>query len=57
VRRHARGPASVVNLFDPHVIVLRGGLSKLGHLYTTLPEMMVPYIAAENRGYSAAAKA
>jgi fructokinase len=51
VRRHAsrlaRGLASVVNLFDPHVIVLGGGLSKLDHLYTALPEMMVPYIFAE----------
>ena len=47
MRRHARGLARVVNLFDPHVIVLGGRLSKLGHLYTTLPEMMVPYIFAE----------
>ena len=50
LRRHAsrmaRGLASVVNLFDPHVIVLGGGLSRLEHLYTALPELMPHYIFA-----------
>ena len=31
--RLARGLAHVVNIFDPHVVVLGGGLSKLAHLY------------------------
>jgi fructokinase len=44
--RLARGLASVVNFFDPHVIVLGGGLSRLEHLYTQLPRLMAPYIFA-----------
>ncbi len=31
--RLARGLAHVINIFDPHVIVLGGGLSNLPHLY------------------------
>jgi fructokinase len=45
--RLARGLAHVANIFDPHVIVLGGGLSKLSHLYTALPGLMGPYIFAE----------
>ena len=35
--RLARGLAHVINIFDPEVIVLGGGLSKLEHLYRDLP--------------------
>jgi fructokinase len=35
--RLARGLAAVINLLDPDVIVLGGGLSKLDHLYTGVP--------------------
>jgi fructokinase len=35
--RLARALASVINLLDPEVIVLGGGLSKLPHLYTAVP--------------------
>jgi len=45
--RLARGLAHVVNIFDPHVIVLGGGLSQLSHLYQVLPDLMAPYIFAE----------
>jgi fructokinase len=45
--RLARGLAHVVNIFDPDVIVLGGGLSKLAHLYTVLPELAAPYVLAE----------
>lgn len=45
--RLARGLASVVNLIDPEVIVLGGGLSSLPHLYTSLPTLMAPYIFAD----------
>ena len=45
--RLARGLAHVVNIFDPHVIVLGGGLSQLSHLYGVLPDLMAPYIFAE----------
>lgn len=46
--RLARGLAHVVNIFDPEIVVLGGGLSKLAHLYTVLPELMTPYIFAED---------
>jgi fructokinase len=38
--RLARGLAHVVNIFDPHVIVLGGGLSNLPHLYAVLPDQV-----------------
>jgi fructokinase len=37
--RLARALASVINLLDPDVIVLGGGLSKLPHLYTQVPAL------------------
>lgn len=45
--RLARGLAHVVNIFDPHVIVLGGGLSNLVHLYAVLPGLIAPYVFAE----------
>ena len=45
--RLARGLSHVVNIFDPHVIVLGGGLSRLAHLYEVLPRLMAPYIFAD----------
>lgn len=42
--RLARGLAMISNILDPDVIVLGGGLSKLGHLYDDLPRLMAPYI-------------
>lgn len=45
--RLARGLAHVVNIFDPHVIVLGGGLSQLSHLYTALPGRMAAYVFAD----------
>lgn len=44
--RLARGLAHVVNLFDPEIIVLGGGLSKLDYLYTELPRRMAPFVFA-----------
>jgi fructokinase len=44
--RLARGLAHVVNIFDPHVIVLGGGLSKLAHLYRVLPERIAQHVFA-----------
>ena len=38
--RLARGLAHVVNLLDPDVIVLGGGLSNMDHLYTALPALV-----------------
>jgi fructokinase len=45
--RLARGLAHVVNLIDPEVIVLGGGLSDLGHLYDMLPALMAQHIFAD----------
>ncbi len=47
--RLARGLAHVVNILDPEVIVLGGGLSRLSHLYTALPDLMAPWIFADDR--------
>ena len=46
--RLARGLAMVVNILDPEVIVLGGGLSRLGHLYEVLPSLMAPHIFADS---------
>ena len=45
--RLARGLAHTVNLFDPDVIVLGGGLSNLTHLYEVLPDLMRAHIFAD----------
>jgi fructokinase len=45
--RLARGLAHVINIFDPDVIVLGGGLSKLAHLYEALPALAAPYVLGE----------
>lgn len=46
--RLARGLAHVVNIIDPQVIVLGGGLSALAHLYGVLPRLMRPHIFADD---------
>jgi fructokinase len=45
--RLARGLAHVVNIIDPDVMVLGGGLSGLSHLYERLPRLMGPHIFAD----------
>lgn len=45
--RLARGLAHVVNIVDPEVIVLGGGLSKLPHLYEVLPRLAAPYVFSD----------
>ena len=37
----------MINIFDPDVIVLGGGLSKLAHLYEVLPDLAAPHVFAE----------
>jgi fructokinase len=53
LERHAdrvgRGLAAVVNVLDPDVIVIGGGLSHLTHLYDVLPTLMAPHIFGEDR--------
>ena len=41
--RLARGLAVVINLIDPDVIVLGGGLSNMDHLYVELPGLLPKY--------------
>jgi fructokinase len=45
--RLARGLASIVNVLDPHVIVLGGGLSNLSRLYTGVPARWSRYIFSD----------
>jgi fructokinase len=42
--RLARGLAGVINILDPQVIVLGGGLSNLAHLYQVLPPLITPWL-------------
>ena len=45
--RLARGLASVINLVDPEVIVLGGGLSRLERLYRTVPAIWARYVFSD----------
>jgi fructokinase len=45
--RLARALASVINLLDPNVIVLGGGLSNLPHLYEDLPRLIRPWLICD----------
>ena len=46
--RLARGLATLVNVLDPDVILLGGGLSGMAHLYAVLPERMAPHIFSDD---------
>jgi fructokinase len=45
--RLARGLAQVVNLLDPDVVVLGGGLSNMEHLYEQLPALMARHVFSD----------
>ena len=45
--RLARGLAHIVNVIDPEIIVLGGGLSKLPHLYEVRPRLAAPYVFSD----------
>jgi len=45
--RFARGLALVINVVDPDVIVLGGGLSNLDRLYTRVPELWGAYVFSD----------
>ena len=47
VERLARGLAQVVNLLDPDVVVLGGGLSNMDHLYEGLPRLMARHVFSD----------
>jgi len=52
LRRHelrlARALASVINIIDPQVIVLGGGLSKIDSLYDNVPRLWSPFIFSDH---------
>jgi fructokinase len=45
--RLARGLAVVVNLLDPDVVVLGGGLSNMAHLYEQVPALLKRYVFSD----------
>ncbi len=45
--RLARGLASIINILDPHVIVMGGGLSEVGGLYRRVPELWKPWVFSD----------
>ncbi len=45
--RVARALAVVINILDPHVIVLGGGLSELDHLYDEIPPLLERYVFSD----------
>jgi fructokinase len=47
VDRLARATASVINIIDPHVIVLGGGLSKIAQLYTEVPKRWPAHVFSD----------
>lgn len=42
--RLARGLATVVNMLDPDIIVVGGGVSRVGHIYEELPKRLPQYV-------------
>jgi fructokinase len=46
-RRLARALATVINLLDPHVIVLGGGLSNIERLYRTVPALWGEWVFSD----------
>jgi fructokinase len=46
-RRMARALASVINVLDPDVIVLGGGLSNVDRLYTNVPRLWAPFVFSD----------
>lgn len=45
--RLARALAGVINLLDPDVIVLGGGLSSIGRLYERVPQLWAPHVFSD----------
>jgi len=45
--RLARGLAHVINILDPNVIVLGGGMSNIQRLYQNVPRLWTPYVFSE----------
>jgi fructokinase len=43
----ARALASVINVLDPNVIVIGGGMSNIASLYEQVPALWAPYVFSE----------
>lgn len=46
--RMARALSAVVNIIDPDVIVLGGGMSNIARLYDNVPDLMIPHIMSDD---------
>jgi fructokinase len=46
--RLARALAGVINVLDPEVIVLGGGMSNIGRLYVNVPRLWQPYVFSDH---------
>ena len=46
--RLARALASIINVLDPDVIVLGGGVSNIGRLYTRVPPLLKPFVFSDS---------
>jgi fructokinase len=46
-RQLAKSLASVINIIDPEVIVLGGGMSNIEYLYTRVPEILPEYVFSD----------
>lgn len=46
--RLARALASVINLLDPDIVVLGGGMSNISRLYSNVPAMWGPYVFSDH---------
>jgi fructokinase len=46
--RLARALASIINVLDPDVIVLGGGLSNIGRLYDRVPDLWGPFVFSDS---------
>jgi fructokinase len=47
-RRMARALATVINILDPDVIVLGGGMSNIGRLYERVPPLLPEYVFSDH---------
>ena len=47
IERLARATAAVINIVDPHVIVLGGGLSQINRLYRDVPVLWPRYVFSD----------
>ena len=48
--RLARALATVINLLDPDIVVLGGGMSNISRLYTNVPKLWGAYVFSDHVG-------